>query len=246
MSSSIKEGAKCRRIHYKNPWKTPVCIHFTSQVIQHLLEQLNPRVQFSFGLLSYLHQHNPCNAFAYIKHINESQAAVPSCTIEMPRFPVEVLKRRAAAALNLKETSPAKDCPAKVTALRSSSQSSLVSISTASEPETTDPVPDPLELVYNIRHDSLRQAPRSAVLRQDVARTPLIDLPVNCPPLLVDGRMQIVQIPKWKRDVGFFWRSCSGSKTEVHWRRVRLPWKIWTERNFGEGRMWRELWIERS
>jgi hypothetical protein len=58
--------------------------------------------------------------------------------------------------------------------------------------------------------------------------------------------MQIVQIPKWKREVGFYWRSCNVTKTEVRWKSVRLPWKIWMERNFGEADKWTELWIERA
>lgn len=171
----------------------------------------------------------------------------------MPRLPVEVVKQRAAIALRCKErAASAEKRTTKANRLRSSSQTSLSSNSSSSsdfelEPEPVpDPEPDPLELVYNIRHDAFRQAPRSTVLRQNVARTPLIDLPVTCPPLLVDGRMQIVQIPKWKREVGFYWRSCSGGRTEVRWRSVSLPWRIWAERNFGEGEKWRELCIERS
>jgi hypothetical protein len=165
----------------------------------------------------------------------------------MPRLP-EVVKQRAASA---------EERTAKAKSLRSSSQTSLSSNSTLlssdfefspspSPQPVPDPEPDPVELVYNIRYDAFRQAPRSTVLRQDVACTPLIDLPVTCPPLLVDGRMQLVQIPKWKRDMGFYWRSCSGGRTEVRWRSVHLPWRIWVERNLGDVGRWRELWIERS
>jgi hypothetical protein len=78
-----------------------------------------------------------------------------------------------------------------------------------------------------------------------VTSSPLIELPFDGPPLLVDGRMQVVAIPKWKTEVRFFWRTSNGEKTAVVCRKVRLPWKIWVQRNFGK-EMWRNLWIERS
>jgi hypothetical protein len=157
----------------------------------------------------------------------------------MPRLPIDVLKKKVAAA----ERAAASQRDIKATRLRSSSQDSLVSTPPPSEPERE---PDPLELVYNIRHGTLRQAPRSTVLKQDLSATPLIDLPVHGPPLLVDGRMQIVEIPRWKMEVGFFWRTWNGDETAVLWRKVRLPLKIWMQRNFGEERKWKTLWIERS
>lgn len=64
------------------------------------------------------------------------------------------------------------------------------------------------------------------------------------PPLLVDGRMQIVEVPRWKRKVGFYWRTSDGERTRVLWRSVKLPGRIWWQRNFGE-KLWTELWIER-
>ena len=166
----------------------------------------------------------------------------------MPRLPIKVLKRQAAAAQDGEERAAIDNQDIRATRLRSTSSSSCLTTTTIFEfePEPAPkPPPDPLELVYNICHNALRLAPRSTVLRQNVARTPLQNLPVHCPPLLVDGRMQIVQVPKWTWKVGFYWRSCSGERTEVRWKTVRLPWKIWVERNFGEGEKWRELWIER-
>lgn len=155
----------------------------------------------------------------------------------MPRLPIQVLKEKVAA-----ERAAAAQRDIKATRLRSSSQDSLVS-SSPSEPETE---PDPLELIYNIRHRTLRQAPRSTVLKQDLSASPLIVLPMNNPPLLVDGRMQIVEIPRWNMKAGFFWRTWNGDESAVRWRKVRLPLRIWMQRNFGEERKWKALWIERS
>lgn len=152
----------------------------------------------------------------------------------MPRLPISVLKQNTAATRPAEETGR----------LRSQSNPSLLSFSLYTE-RKANPEPDPLELIYNIRYDTLRQAPRSTVLRQNVGSSPLVELPLHGPPLLVDGRMQIVEIPKWRRKVGFFWRTCSGEKRTVIWRNVRLPWRIWMERNFRR-KKWRDLWIERS
>jgi hypothetical protein len=168
----------------------------------------------------------------------------------MPLIPVIVLKRRATAAQDAdKRAAATNDNRAiRATRLRSCSRSSHSTTTTIFELEAEpllEPKPDPLELVYNICQGTIRLAPRSTVLRQNVTSNPLQNLPVHCPPLLVDGRMQIVHIPKWKRTVGFYWRSCNGERTEVRWRNVRLPWKIWMERNLGESEKWTELWIER-
>jgi hypothetical protein len=167
------------------------------------------------------------------------------------------MRKRTAALMKKQRALNAEKRTNKSNPLNAPSKASLLSLSTSAsiefefelestpEPEP-EPEPEPLELLYNIRRDDFRQVPRSSVLKQNTSRTPLIDLPVTCPPLLVDGRMQIVQIPKWKREVGFYWRSCNGAKTEVRWKSVRLPWKIWMERNFGEAEKWTELWIERA
>lgn len=170
----------------------------------------------------------------------------PSLT--MPRLPISVLKAKAAAlatpAASARRTTHA-------TRLRSASDSSLstnsqsIRLEIEADPEP-EPEPEPLELVYNIRERTLRKVLRSSVLKQDVGSSPLVELPFQGPPLLVDGRMQIVPIPKWNMEVGFFWRTCNGERTEVMWRRVHLPWKIWVQRNFGRKEMWRDLWIERS
>jgi hypothetical protein len=175
----------------------------------------------------------------------------------MPQLPIEVMRKRTAALMKKQRALNAEKRGSKSNPLNAPSKASLLSLSSSAsnefefelestpEPET-EPLPEPLELVYNIRRDDFRQAPHSTVLKQNTSRTPLIDLPVTGPPLLVDGRMQIVQIPKWKREVGFYWRSCNGATTEVRWKSVRLPWKIWMERNFGEEEKWTELWIERA
>jgi len=108
------------------------------------------------------------------------------------------------------------------------------------------PKPDPLELVYNIRTCLFRTARRSSLLKQNLKTSPLLELRANNPPLLVDGRMQIIEIPKWKWRVEFWWRSSDGQFTTVKTRVVSLPGWVWIERNFGEEkRRWRDLWIER-
>lgn len=166
----------------------------------------------------------------------------------MPRLDIDALRQRVAKSQALKERSPQEIYPERDSSSThsssESSSSSLPTISAVSVEAPTHGTSDPLVLIYNIRWDILRKAPRSTVLKQNLSRTPLLDLPITCPPLLVDGRMQIVQVPKWKFNVGFFWRSCNGERTEVRWKTVRLPWKIWMERNFGEEK-WTVLWIER-
>jgi len=139
----------------------------------------------------------------------------------------------------------------------------------------TPPVPsqDPLELVYTLSTSTFRFAPRSTLLRNKPS-TPsngrskpapaLLELYANDPPLLVDGRMQIVAVPRWRRQLRFLWRASEGREgTRVKERVVLLGWRVWWERNFcagawrlweredgpegdGEGvGRWKDLWIER-
>jgi hypothetical protein len=120
---------------------------------------------------------------------------------------------------------------------------------TRSIPESIEPhpdlltEPDPVELVYNIRTGKFRTSYRSNLVPEDLTTAFLVEIPANIPPLLVDGRMQIVEIPKWKFKVDFLWRSSDGRWTRIHERVVKLPRWVWIGRNF-KGK-WTELWIER-
>jgi hypothetical protein len=119
-----------------------------------------------------------------------------------------------------------------------------------SNPESIEPhpdlltEPDPVELVYNIRTNKFRTSHRSNLIPEDLATAPLLEIPANLPPLLVDGRMQIVEIPRWRLKIDFLWRGSDGRWTRVSKRVVRLPRWVWVGRNL-KGK-WTELWIERS
>jgi len=74
-----------------------------------------------------------------------------------------------------------------------------------------------------------------------------MELHYRNPPLLVDGRMQMIEIEKWEKRLTFFWRK----PTPEHRRKgsvvmketVTLPAWVWIQRNFAG--MYKELWIER-
>ena len=125
--------------------------------------------------------------------------------------------------------------PAKV---KSSADDETKSI----EPSPSIAEDDPVELVYNIRTNKFRTCYRSNLLTQDLKDTPLFELRADMPPLLVDGRMQVVEIPRWKMKVAFLWRKSDGNYTKVNERVVKLPGWLWLSRNF-EGKF-TELWIE--
>jgi len=102
-----------------------------------------------------------------------------------------------------------------------------------------------LEPVYNICTNTFRKEKRS-VLLPDETTLPLLEMQENMPPLLVDGRMTIVEIPRWRRKMHIHWRSCDGKGTAVWRMEVRLPGWVWWERNVGSmGRgLWREVFVE--
>jgi hypothetical protein len=104
--------------------------------------------------------------------------------------------------------------------------------------------PNPSELVYNIRTCKFRLTHHSLLAPHEdlVGNEPLTELVMTLPPLLVDGRRMIVQIPRWKTKIDFLWRSSDGKFTKVHQRVVRLPRWIWVTRNFSGG--FKEVWIE--
>jgi len=74
-----------------------------------------------------------------------------------------------------------------------------------------------------------------------------MELHYQNPPLLVDGRMQMIEIEKWERKLTFFWRKPTPEDRRrgsvVVREAVTLPTWAWVQRNFG-GR-YKELWIER-
>ena len=114
--------------------------------------------------------------------------------------------------------------------------------------ENTDLSPsvadDPIVLVYNIRTDKFRTAYQSSLLTHDLKDAPLIEVPGDMPPLLVDGKMQIIEIPKWRFKVDFLWQTNNGVRRKRKKRVATLPRWIWVDRNF-RGK-WTELWIERG
>jgi hypothetical protein len=107
------------------------------------------------------------------------------------------------------------------------------------------PIHDPLILIYNIREKRLYKAHQSSVIKQNTDDDPLLVITMANPPLLCDGRMYSIEVPKWQRVIGFAWRTTKdGKKTTVRYRMVKLPPWVWLERNF-KGR-WKVMWIERA
>jgi hypothetical protein len=112
-------------------------------------------------------------------------------------------------------------------------------------PSPKIPIHDPLVLVYNIRENRLHKVRQSSVIKQNTDDDPLLVMSMANPPLLCDGRMYSIEVPKWRRMVGFAWRTTKdGKKTIVKYRMVKLPPWVWLERNF-QGK-WKVMWIERS
>jgi hypothetical protein len=103
--------------------------------------------------------------------------------------------------------------------------------------ETGPEKPLTLELVYSIRQNKFYHIPRSILLPRECkddnairkgnkrAEHPVFfEVKENDPPVLCDGRVAVLQIPRWKRSVKFYWRLSNG---EVLCRRVVLPVQIW-------------------
>jgi len=98
----------------------------------------------------------------------------------------------------------------------------------------------PLELVYDTRDMTFTLERRSVLLPGGDA-TPMLEMQENLPPLLVDGRMTVVDVPRWSKTLKLFWRSFDGEKTEVQKREVELPVWVWMARNFGD--RWKECFV---
>jgi hypothetical protein len=97
-----------------------------------------------------------------------------------------------------------------------------------------------------------------------VTLQPIFRISERYPPLLIDGRKKVMSVPRWTIEIEIYWRrgldvrerngNASGKgngrekrkttgETEVLVRKVKLPRKIWVERNaLG---LWSELWVER-
>jgi len=183
---------------------------------------------------TYLHHSNHL-----VRHDLHHRRSILQPHATMPRIPISRIKQEV-------EQRRRHQLSIAIHGSTSSLPSLSSSLSTDADADADAPPapPEPLALIYNIRHDTFRQAPRSSLVKQDVSSSPLVELPYDMPPLLVDGRMQIVEVPRWKRKVGFYWRTSDGEQTRVLWRSVKLPGRIWWQRNFGE-KLWTELWIER-
>ncbi|KAH6712507.1 hypothetical protein BKA61DRAFT_610423, partial [Leptodontidium sp. MPI-SDFR-AT-0119] len=104
------------------------------------------------------------------------------------------------------------------------------------------PTSSPLELLYDTRHKTFSLERRSTLLPHQKADMPMLEMQENLPPLLVDGRMTVVDVPRWKKTMVLFWRSCDGEKTKVWKREVELPVWVWMARNFGK-RQWKECFV---
>lgn len=109
-------------------------------------------------------------------------------------------------------------------------------------------------IVLSIRTKKFRRVPRSSIFTNPNKLTMVSELPndVQCsaalPPLLVDGRMIIDEIPKWKRSMQIVWRSWNGNRARLKRTKVKIPIWLWLLRNIGEARDVKELvvFIERG
>ncbi|KAG4438677.1 hypothetical protein IFR05_005858 [Cadophora sp. M221] len=100
----------------------------------------------------------------------------------------------------------------------------------------------PLELLYDTRHKTFSLERRSALLPHQNTDMSMLEMQENLPPLLVDGRMTVVGVPRWKKTMVLFWRSCDGERTKVWKRKVELPVWVWMARNLGK-RQWKECFV---
>ncbi|KAL2064388.1 hypothetical protein VTL71DRAFT_4882 [Oculimacula yallundae] len=106
------------------------------------------------------------------------------------------------------------------------------------EPVTSSP----LALVYDTRSKIFSFERRSNLLPNQSTATPMIEMQENLPPMLVDGRMTVVQLPRWSKTMVLFWRSCDGKNTKVRKKEIELPIWVWMARNSGN-RKWKECFI---
>ncbi|KAK0121709.1 hypothetical protein ONS95_009994 [Cadophora gregata] len=98
----------------------------------------------------------------------------------------------------------------------------------------------PLELVYDTR-DKTFALERRSILLPGGNDTPMLEMQENLPPLLVDGRMTVVEVPRWSKHLRLFWRSFNGERSEVWRREVEFPLWVWMGRNFGD--RWKECFV---
>lgn len=101
----------------------------------------------------------------------------------------------------------------------------------------------PLELVYNIRTKAFRLERRKVLLPNDTGSA-MMEMQVDMPPLLVDGRMIIVDVPRWSKSLMLFWRRLDGDGSKVLKREITLPTWVWMQRNLKTGLGRREMFVE--
>jgi len=95
---------------------------------------------------------------------------------------------------------------------------------TASEASSTHSADEPKVLLYNINTHTFRQAPRSHCVRQNLETNPMVQLCMGNPPLLVDGRMYNIDVPRWTRRLWFTYRvAIGGHESVVNQRVAYLP-----------------------
>ncbi len=102
---------------------------------------------------------------------------------------------------------------------------------------TPSPPPprSPFELVYSIRTGKFSLERRARLFpRSQGFNAPMLEMQEDMPPLLVDGRMTLVNIPRWQKEMVIFWRSFDGKRTKVWKKTVKLPVWVRMARSFGK------------
>ncbi|CZT07437.1 uncharacterized protein RCO7_09733 [Rhynchosporium graminicola] len=105
-----------------------------------------------------------------------------------------------------------------------------------------DPPTSPLELVYDTGSDKFSLVRRALLHPNRNSENTMVEMQIDLPPLLVDGRMTIVELPRWKKTMTLFSRSCDGKTTKVTKKEVDIPPWVWMARNMGQ-RQWKECFI---
>lgn len=85
---------------------------------------------------------------------------------------------------------------------------------------------DSMELVYNIRTDTFFTKPRAVLLPRpfnSTDDTPTTTMSRDDPALLVDGRVNIIELKNWEHGVDLWWRVFDGDKYRVLKKRIELP-----------------------
>lgn len=113
------------------------------------------------------------------------------------------------------------------------------------------------EAVYSLRTHKFRVEERNILMHEteglaegyleaeeEESTVRLVQMQGHMPPLLIDGRMMIVPVPKSSRKMTIYWRSWDGDTTRVRETEVLLPGWLWWGRNTGMGK-YSELFVEK-